>query len=135
MWASDWRHRRCQSGRTSDWVLTSDCSDLEGTMSLWTRVLLAAFVTGVSMATHVAFAADTPKVAAPKAAVVIKPSNPWHGVYFGGGGGWAFGQVDGHTHLDVPGLPTVQSEDYFTRFDSSSGLWSAVVGADVQHGA
>src|ERR1051325_579953 len=95
----------------------------------------AAFAV-VAVSVNVAMAADKTPVK-PAAVVVVKPANPWHGIYIGGGGGWAWGTVEGHAHTYIPkdGQPTaLPSEDYFTRFNPNSGLWWAVAGADVQHG-
>jgi outer membrane immunogenic protein len=101
------------------------------------RLIAAAAFAALGTLAQSAMAAD--KAPPPvRPAVVVKPANPWHGVYIGGGGGWAWGTVDGVAHTDIPkdGQPTaLPSEDYFTRFHPNSGLWWAVVGADVQHGA
>src|SRR5258705_5279289 len=95
----------------------------------------AAFA-ALAFSVPLAIAADkTPVKPAP--VVVVKPANPWHGIYIGAGGGWAWGMVDGHAHIDIPkdGQPApLPSEDYFTRFNPNSGFWWAVAGADVQHG-
>ncbi len=80
-----------------------------------------------------AFAADVviPPPVVPPPPAAIKPANPWHGFYVGGAGGYAWGRIDGHAHIDISNNP---SEDYYPSFDAQSWLASGLVGVDAQFG-
>jgi opacity protein-like surface antigen len=96
-------------------------------------IFLAALALGLGLAGRSALAADAVTVAPAPAVVVL----PWHGLYAGGGGGYAWGEVEGHAHLDIPpccamgGLP---SEDFDPNIRVDGGFATAIVGADVQRG-
>ena len=71
-------------------------------MSGFRLVMAGAAVAAIGFG-GVALAADTSLPAPlPKTPVVVKPATPWHGLYVGGGGGYAWATIDGHAHLDPP---------------------------------
>jgi opacity protein-like surface antigen len=96
-------------------------------------VLAGALVTGLGLISQTALAADV----APRPPAVVIAATPWHGLYFGGGGGYAWGDIHTRTTTEIPAhglndpLPT---EHYNPRIIADGGFWTAIVGADIQRG-
>src|SRR5688572_10674639 len=69
-------------------------------------MLIVPVAAGLTLAGPDARAADPLPVAAP--VVVVIP--PWHGIYVGGGGGYAWSDQRFRAEADFPGLPTLDRE-------------------------
>jgi opacity protein-like surface antigen len=88
-------------------------------------MLAGALVAGIGLAGHGARAADAVAIAA-------TPPPPWHGVYVGGGGGYAWGTLHTQARTEILLGPTT---DFHAHLNADGGFWTAIIGADIQRGA
>jgi len=101
-------------------------------MRMGAGVFAAAIVAGFMSFGHSAQAADVLRAApTPPPIVPAASARPWNALYLGGGGGYAWGTIDGHAHIDISNAP---SEDYYPSFDANSWLAYGIVGGDLQLG-
>jgi opacity protein-like surface antigen len=101
-----------------------------------TQLVVAGFAAvSVGLFNQTALAAD----AAPVRPVVVVAPTPWHGVYLGVGGGYAWSRLrEFEATIDYVGAPppgTTDPATFFGGINSDGGFGTAIIGGDIQRGA